>query len=73
MNPKVIEAASVYRIDNPHAEERARRVLHAQAECVSDGMVEAFISSYERTPIDHHRFERIRAAISAALRFEAGE
>lgn len=77
MNPKVIEAAAVYRIDNPHAEERARRVLLAQAECLSDGAVAAAISalypSYFPKSLTEPWRDNLRAAIAAALRFEAGE
>jgi hypothetical protein len=55
-----------------NAEERARRVLLAQAECVSDGAANAAREAY----LSHEGsddVEAMRAAIAAALRFEAGE
>jgi hypothetical protein len=60
-----------------NAENRARRVLLAQAECVSDGAVDAAISalypSYFPKSLTEPWRDNLRAAIAAALRFEAGE
>jgi hypothetical protein len=75
MNPKVIEAARFIATDDNGddvcAEERARRVLLAQAECVSDGAVAKAVEVF--WDLDGPDEFRMRAAIAAALRFEAGE
>jgi hypothetical protein len=76
LDPKIVEAAHLwYHADKQRSdtdEEIARRVLLAQAECVSDGAANAAREAY----LSHEGsddVEAMRAAISAALRFEAGE
>jgi hypothetical protein len=74
INSKVEEAGAYMMTAHPerYAEERARRVLLAQAECVSDGAANAAREAY----LSHEGsddVEAMRAAIAAALRFEAGE
>jgi hypothetical protein len=77
MNPKVIEAAEVTSAISDSAKLRARRVLLAQAECLSDEAVDAAISalypSYFPKSLTEPWRDNLRAAIAAALRFEAGE
>jgi len=86
INPRVVEAANadgdiaVMRADGsegrPYAESRARRVLLAQAGCVSDGMVGAAVEAYRQYVSKHgdaHSTAAWSHAIAAALRFEAGD
>jgi hypothetical protein len=78
IDPKVIYAAHIISGDKHNAADRARRVLLAQAECVSDGMVESAYIELEAVLdtaiIEDSRGEAlsaIRDAIAAALRREA--
>lgn len=77
MHPKVIEAAHGT-IDTPICtnERRARRVLLAQAEHVSEGMVAAAMNAFVEARTKPHSVmvtEAMRLAIAAALKHEAGE
>jgi hypothetical protein len=76
LDPKIVEAAHLwYHADKQRSdtdEEIARRVILALAECVSDGAANAAREAY----LSHEGsddVEAMRAAIAAALRFEAGE
>lgn len=71
-NPKVRLAAIPQEDDARFPEQIATRVLLTQAECVSDGSVDAALSVL----IDkgwNCDYVTMRLAIAAALRFEAGE
>jgi hypothetical protein len=81
MNPKVAEAALAPSDKLPHTREDvgadcARRVLNAQAECVSDGAVDFALRAFCNQNVGNWSspsVQAMRAGIAAALRFEAGE